>query len=94
MVCSSRRRETKREIEMVRERGLDRLSQLLADRVALRNQVQDICPVKQQKFVCLNMERAGWECKYAHNICVFVADALSEHQAGIDPVISTRHFPP
>lgn len=91
MVCSSRRRETKREKEMVREKGLDRLSQLLADRVALWNLVQDICPVKQQKFV--SEYAAYWMgVKYAHNICVCAW--CTEHQAGIDPGISTHHFPP
>lgn len=50
-VCSSLRRETKRKTRVARERGLDRLSQLLPDRVPPWNLAQDICPVKRCKFV-------------------------------------------
>lgn len=46
MVCSSLHSETKREIEVAREKGLDRLSQLLPDRVALWNPAQDISSFK------------------------------------------------
>lgn len=40
-VCSGLHRETKREIKVARERGLDRLSQLLPDGVTLWNLAQD-----------------------------------------------------
>lgn len=80
-VCTSLHGDTRRVIQPARERALDRLSQLLADTVALWSRAQDICPVNLQRWSKYLTSWQGYCCVI--NVNVEARETISPQQVGV-----------